>query len=150
MADVIRWSTKVTPVEECDEGFKHIHSSVGKSLGGSGSVDVTTLKYNGSYTVSAAAASAHQPITGGDPNVELLYIKNTGKNSSGETSDGVVMGAWQNATIDNNDDAIIILFSGESILVHPARNNLYPTPSQVYVWLYSGDAVEIEILADAP
>ena len=91
MADVIKWETRVTPIEECDEGFRHIHSSVGKSLGGSGEVTFTDLKYQSSYTVSAAAASAHQPISDAHQ-VEVLYVKNTGKDSSGATSNGIVMG----------------------------------------------------------
>ena len=148
MADSIRWATNVTPVEECDEGFKHIHSDVGKSLCSSGSVDVTTLKYESAYTISNAAGSAHTPF-GGSGSVELLYLKNTGKNN-GDTSTGFIGGTWLGSATYSDSDSIFLLSSGESILVQPTRGLSQPTSVQIYVWLVAGDAVDIEILADAP
>ena len=149
MADSIRWATKVTPVEECDEGFKHIHSDVGKSLVGSGEVTITSaLKYESDYRVSNAANPAHTPF-GGSGDVELLYLKNTGKDG-GDTSNGTIGGTWLGSATYSNSDGIFVLGSGESILVQPARGLTPPTSIQIYVWLIAGDAVDIEILADAP
>ena len=149
MADVIRWATKVTPIEECDEGFKHVHSDVGKSLVGSGEVTITSaLKYQSDYRISSAADPAHRPF-GGSGDVELLYLKNLGKDGI-DISNGVIGGTWVGSATYSDSDSIFQLSSGESILVRPTRGTSQPTSTQIYVWLISGDAVDIEILADAP
>ena len=68
--DKVRFKCFVTPIEECDEGYKHIHSAVGKRLGGNNTYELTDalqgdqIWYNASLSIDNTAGGVN--IISGD------------------------------------------------------------------------------------
>lgn len=112
MADSIRWSISVTPVEElADENsgiHSIIHSDVGKSLGGSGTTLVSgNLMYDGA---KAIPDNSYVTLSSGSDNVATVYIKLVSGNSSA---------ARAVISIDGGTTSHFALAIGDAILFHP-------------------------------
>ena len=87
MADNIRAKCRVVVVEECDEGFSHIESGIGKILGGEcnysiagnyryfydATIDVTTSSAD---LITIGAECIDETVLQGTDNIAFLYIKN--------------------------------------------------------------------------
>ena len=112
MADSIRWSVSVTPVEELtDENsgvHSIIHSDVGKSLSGSGKTTVSNLEYDGA---KAIPDNNYVTLKSGTDLVETVYLKCV--SHDGGAIDGVVV------SIDAGTTQHFKLMEGEAILLHP-------------------------------
>ena len=87
MADNVRVKCSVVVVEECDEGFSHIESGIGKVLGGNcnytvsaphryfydATIDVTA---NSADLIAIGAECIDETVLEGTDNIAFLYIKN--------------------------------------------------------------------------
>ena len=87
MADNIRAKCRVVVVEECDEGFSHIESGIGKILGGECNYTITgNFRYFYDATIDVTTSSADlitigaecidETVLEGTDNIAFLYIKN--------------------------------------------------------------------------
>ena len=87
MADNIRAKCRVVVVEECDEGFSHIESGIGKILGGECNYTITgNYRYFYDATIDVTTSSADLITIGaecidgtvleGTDEIDFLYIKN--------------------------------------------------------------------------
>ena len=135
MADNIRAKCSVVVVEECDEGFSHIESGIGKILGGTGDYTVsgayryyydatTDVSTSGDLIADGAECIDGTVIVAADDLISFLYVRNT--DSSADIHINLAAGAQASVLGDiqvpAGDSVYFKLYNANPADVHAKSN----------------------------